>query len=112
MPSRCGRCSTTPSSHDAIGTADMVDHAIVIGIDEYARQEWRLRAAVRDARAFARWVTQPGAGRATPETLHLLLSPRSDDADDGGLPPHDPPTLAKLAEVLGGFSSGALGADA
>ena len=35
-------------------------------------------AAVRDALAFAKWVTAPGGGRATEETPTLLLSPHPD----------------------------------
>ena len=59
----------------------MTDYAFVIGIDDYVNhrtgpQPWTLKAAVRDALAFARWVVEPGAGRATPTTLTLLLSPR------------------------------------
>lgn len=77
----------------------MVDHAVVIGIDHYKRPEWALRAAVADARAFARWVTEPGAGRATPETTDLLLSPRPDD--DGEDPfPSERATQAALGNVL------------
>ena len=57
----------------------MPDYAVVIGIDAYKRPDWQLRAAVADARKFARWVTEPGSGRATPETTDLLLSPRPDD---------------------------------
>jgi hypothetical protein len=43
----------------------MSDRALVIGLDAYDNQAWELRAAVRDALAFAKWVTAPGAGRAT-----------------------------------------------
>jgi uncharacterized caspase-like protein len=53
----------------------MSDRALVIGLDAYDNPAWELRAAVRDAVAFAKWVTAPGAGRATEETLTLLLSP-------------------------------------
>ena len=57
----------------------MSDRALVIGLDAYEHQEaWELRAAVRDALAFAKWVTAPGAGRATKETLTLVLSPHAD----------------------------------
>ena len=57
----------------------MSDRALVIGLDAYEHQEaWELRAAVRDAIAFAKWVTAPGAGRATEQTLTLLLSPHAD----------------------------------
>lgn len=53
----------------------MTDRALVIGLDAYDNPAWELRAAVRDALAFATWVTAPGSGRATSETLTLLLSP-------------------------------------
>jgi hypothetical protein len=56
----------------------MSDRALVIGLDAYPSTAWELRAAVRDALAFAKWVTTPGAGRATEETLTLLLSPHPD----------------------------------
>jgi len=55
----------------------MTDRALVIGLD-YDNAAWELRAAVRDALAFAEWVTAPGAGRATPATLTLLLAPHPD----------------------------------
>lgn len=56
----------------------MTDRALVIGIDHYENEAWELKAAVRDALAFAKWVTEPGAGRATADTLTLLLSPHPD----------------------------------
>ena len=56
----------------------MNDRALIIGLDAYHAPAWELRAAVRDALAFAKWVTAPGAGRATEATLTLLLSPHPD----------------------------------
>ena len=56
----------------------MTDRALVIGLDHYENKAWELKAAVRDALAFAAWVTEPGAGRATAETLTLLLAPHPD----------------------------------
>jgi hypothetical protein len=56
----------------------MTDRALVIGLDRYDNEAWELRAAVRDALAFAKWVTADGAGRATKDTLTLLLSPHPD----------------------------------
>jgi hypothetical protein len=56
----------------------MTDRALIIGIDHYKIKAWELRAAVRDALAFAEWVTAPGAGRAAKKTLTLLLSPHPD----------------------------------
>jgi hypothetical protein len=53
----------------------MSDRALVIGLDQYDNPAWELRAAVRDALAFAKWVTEPGAGRASEDTLTMLLSP-------------------------------------
>ncbi len=65
----------------------MADHAIVIGIDAYPHApNWALRAAVRDAVKFAEWVTAEGAGRATPDTLTLLLSAHSDSQPATKLP--------------------------
>lgn len=56
----------------------MTDLALVIGLDFYGNPDWTLRAGVRDALRVAEWVTAPGAGRATKETLTLLLSPHPD----------------------------------
>jgi Caspase domain/Trypsin-like peptidase domain len=56
----------------------MTDRALIIGLDAYQTPAWELRAAVRDALTFAKWVTAPGAGRATEATLTLLLSPHPD----------------------------------
>lgn len=61
----------------------MPDHAIVIGIDSYKQSKWSLSAAVRDAVNFARWVTEENAGRATEQTLTLLLSPKTGKAPAG-----------------------------
>lgn len=47
--------------------------ALIIGIDDYGPEAWKLGGAVRDALAFARWVTATGG--VAPENLHLLLSP-------------------------------------
>lgn len=55
----------------------MTDRALVIGLD-YANAAWELRAAVRDALAFADWVTAKDSGRASSETLTLLLAPHPD----------------------------------
>jgi hypothetical protein len=49
-------------------------HAIVIGIDGYLRDEWKLDGAVRDALLFSRWLVTRGG--VAPENLRLLLSPR------------------------------------
>ena len=51
-------------------------HAIVIGIDNYSKPEWRLTGAVRDAVAFARWAVTVGG--VDPKDLTLLLSPLPD----------------------------------
>ena len=51
----------------------MSAHAIVIGIDHYARPEWQLNGAVRDALRFAAWATTTGG--VADDDLHLLLAP-------------------------------------
>lgn len=51
----------------------MPDTALVIGIDNYGPEDWRLGGAVRDALTFARWLTTHGGVR--PENLLLLSSP-------------------------------------
>lgn len=60
----------------------MTDHAIVVGLDRYENPAWNLSAAVGDAVEFAHWVTEPSRGRATRETLTLLLSPREGATPD------------------------------
>jgi hypothetical protein len=88
----------------------MADRALVIGIDNYANPDWKLRAAVRDAVAFAKWVTEPGAGRATPETLTLLLAPEpARPVTDLPYLPADSTTIMKALVALEG--GGAVGAD-
>lgn len=59
--------ANTPLSNTASNTA------LIIGIDDYGPEAWKLGGAVRDALAFARWVTATGG--VAPENLHLLLSP-------------------------------------
>lgn len=51
----------------------MPDIALVIGIDGYGPEEWRLGGAVRDALEMSRWLTT--AGGVLPANLWLLLSP-------------------------------------
>ncbi len=75
----------------------MTDHAIVIGIDRYDNPAWELRAAVRDALEFAAWVTEPGAGRATPETTTVHLSPRDGTQVDV---PFLPATFEEIGATL------------
>lgn len=48
-------------------------HAVVIGIDAYGPERWRLGAAVDDALGFAKWALTKGG--VAPEDLVLLLSP-------------------------------------
>jgi hypothetical protein len=52
-------------------------HAIVIGIDGYVPEAWKLGGAVRDALAFTRWLISTGGVPAA--NLHLLLSPAPGD---------------------------------
>lgn len=87
----------------------MTDHAIVIGIDAYDNPAWELRAAVRDAVRFARWVTEPGAGRATTDTLRLFLSPRAGTSVDLE---YEEPSRQNIHAVLAAYSTADAGADA
>jgi hypothetical protein len=49
--------------------------AIVIGIDEYDRDDLRLDAAVSDAQRFRDWVTRKDGGNVQETQLKLLLGP-------------------------------------
>ncbi|MEO6195502.1 MAG: caspase family protein [Thermoanaerobaculia bacterium] len=51
----------------------MARRALIIGIDGYASEAWRLGGAVRDALAFTEWAVT--AGGVAPADLRLLLSP-------------------------------------
>jgi uncharacterized caspase-like protein len=82
----------------------MADHAIVIGIDSHTNAAWRLTAAVRDALAFAHWVTEKDAGRATPETLTLLLSPNAEATIQTELA-YRPATREHIENTLYAYSS-------
>lgn len=66
----------------------MPDTALVIGIDGYEPEAWKLGGAVRDALDFSSWLTT--AGGVLPANLLLLLSPA-----DGG-PEPDPPAGSTL----------------
>ncbi len=76
------------------------DHAVVIGVNRYEQSDYTLTAPVPDALAFARWVTQPGAGRATKESLTLLLSPNPDDDLGEFAGVYKDATTASLQEAL------------
>lgn len=52
----------------------MTNAAIIIGIDNYALDEWKQDAAVSDALAFADWSVTKGGGSR--DRLSLLLSPK------------------------------------
>ena len=65
-------------------------HAIVIGVDQYPKEEWNLSGAVRDAVKFAQWAIKDGG--VAPADLTLLLSPLTSD------PPIDDAVLAPLAQ--------------
>lgn len=59
--------------------------AIVIGIDDYGREDLRLRAAVADAVRFSEWVASPEGGNVPRSNMRLLLGRADDpepDADD------------------------------
>jgi hypothetical protein len=76
-----------------------VNWAIVIGIDEYGRDEWRLTGAVADAVRFRDWVLLEDGGNVPPDNLRLLLGRRADD------PPTEPvtpaPTLDNVVTAIG-----------
>jgi len=71
--------------------------ALVIGIDAYSNPAWSLNGAVRDALAFADWVTQ--AGGVAPADLRLLLSPAPDTAL-AGAPAPELPTSKGIIKAL------------
>jgi hypothetical protein len=70
--------------------------ALVIGIDAYSNPAWGLTGAVRDALAFADWVTQ--AGGVAPADLRLLLSPAP--AVPAGAPAPGLPTSQGIVDAL------------
>src|SRR5918999_5660152 len=53
-----------------------MNHAIVVGIDNYTDKSWQLDAAVSDALAFADWASTDGG--VPKEKLRLLLAPKPD----------------------------------
>ena len=53
--------------------------AIVIGIDDYGREDMQLSAAVADAVRFRDWVVSEEGGNVPPSNLRLLLGRRPDD---------------------------------
>jgi uncharacterized caspase-like protein len=87
----------------------MTDRALVIGLDAYDNPAWELRAAVRDAVKFAEWVTAPGAGRATPETLTLLLSPHPDRPVNDLK--YEPATQERIKTALVAHTKNGMGAE-
>lgn len=72
--------------------------AIVIGIDEYDRVEWRLSGAVADAVRFRDWVLLEDGGNVPSDNLRLLLGRR---ADDPGTEPATPaPTIDNIVTAI------------
>jgi Caspase domain len=57
-----------------------VTWAIVIGIDDYGREDMRLHAAVADAVRFSEWVTSAEGGNVPSSNLRVLLG-RADDPE-------------------------------
>jgi hypothetical protein len=75
--------------------------ALVIGIDAYSNPAWGLTGAVRDALAFADWVTQ--AGGVAPADLRLLLAPAPDATPlmaPAGTPAPGAPTSQGIINAL------------
>jgi hypothetical protein len=75
--------------------------ALVIGIDAYSNPAWGLTGAVRDALAFADWVTR--AGGVAPADLRLLLSPVPDappPAVPAGSPASQPATSQAIVDAI------------
>lgn len=79
----------------------MARHALIIGIDNYANEAWRLGGAVRDALAFAQWAVT--AGGVAPADLRLLLSPAPGEpppAVPAGAPAPAKATQQAIADAL------------
>ena len=95
-------------------------HAIVIGIDHYARPEWQLTGAVRDALRFVAWVTT--AGGVADDDLHLLLAPapttKPSDLKEAAAPKQDLvyravlPTKDAIQRLLHSYYRGKAGDEA
>ena len=78
--------------------------ALIIGIDEYDQPDWRLRGAVRDALAFARWVCSPeGGGVEGPP--QLLLRPAPTHLPEGWTVTE--PTSMNCGRAIDAFREGA-----
>jgi Caspase domain len=75
-----------------------VNWAVVIGVDEYGRDDLRLSAAVADADAFCRWVLDPSGGNVPRENLRLLLGRGPDDR--GGSDDERPPTKDNIVTAI------------
>jgi hypothetical protein len=75
--------------------------ALIIGVDGYANEAWRLDGAVRDALAFAGWVIKTGG--VAPEDVRLLLSPAPGAAPPvlpAGVPAAGPATSQGIIDAL------------
>ncbi len=79
----------------------MARRALIIGIDGYASEAWRLGGAVRDALAFAEWAVT--AGGVASADLRLLLSPAPGEpppAVPAGAPAPVEATQQAIADAL------------
>ncbi|HWC32248.1 MAG TPA: caspase family protein, partial [Actinomycetota bacterium] len=54
--------------------------AVVIGVDDYGRDELSLSAAVADAESFRDWVVAEDGGGVPEENVRVLLARRADDS--------------------------------
>jgi hypothetical protein len=57
----------------------MTAHAIIVGIDSYAKAKWNRTSAVADALRFHTWATTKGG--VDPAQVRLLLARRDHPAD-------------------------------
>jgi Caspase domain len=79
-----------------------VNWAVVIGVDEYGRDDLRLSASVSDAEKFRSWVVKENGGNVPPENLRLLLGRRPDDPErsDGDRVPTKDNIVTAISEVV------------
>ena len=83
----------------------MPNFAIVIGIDEYAKNpRWNLKGAVADALDFLEWAHGPGGVPNDETHTRLLLSPKDPGAINR---PYIPATNENIIQTIADFQDGA-----